>query len=133
MSRENIELVRRVMAEFNETQQPSEFLAPDFVWDMRSWPVWTGQPEFHGAGGFREFFAEWTEAYDEWTSEIESIIAADAGQVVRTMVQHGRMRDSDSWVDLRATFLYTIEDGLITQIKVYESAGQAFKDAAVSE
>jgi len=90
MSRENIELVRRVMAEFNETQQPSEFLAPDFVWDMRSWPVWTGQPEFHGAG-------------------------------------------SDSWVDLRATFLYTIEDGLITRIKVYESAGQAFKDAAVSE
>jgi ketosteroid isomerase-like protein len=133
MSQENIELVRRVMAEFNETQQPSELLAPDFVWDLRSWPVWTGQAEFHGADGFREFFAEWTEAYEEWTSEIESIIAADPGQVVVTIVQHGRMRGSDSWVDLRATFLYTIEDGLITRIKVYESPGPAFKDAGVSE
>lgn len=116
--------MRRVMAEFNETQQPSELLAPDFVWDLRSW---TGQAEYHGADGFREFFAEWTEAYEEWTSDVESIVAADAGQVVLTIVQHGRMRGSDSWVDLRAAFLYTIEDGLIKRIKVYESAGQALR------
>ena len=133
MSEENVELVRAVMTEFNQTQQPSELLAPDFVWDLRSWAVWTGPEEFQGADGFREFFAAWTDAYEEWTSEIESVIAAGESQVVMTLIQHGLMRGSDSWVDLRAAFLYTIEDGLIRRIEVYDSAGQALEAAGVRE
>jgi hypothetical protein len=66
MPQENVELVRGVMTEFSKTQQPSELLAPDFVWDLRSWSVWTGQAEFHGPDAFREFFAEWIDAYEEW-------------------------------------------------------------------
>src|SRR4051794_14777123 len=113
MSEENLELVRAVLAEFNKTQQPSELLAPDFVWDLRSWPAWTGQAEFHGPEGFRAFFAEWIDAYEEWTQEFESFIDAGDRQVVVTTVQRGRLRGSDSWVDLRAAFLWTVDDGYI--------------------
>ena len=42
----------------------SELVAPDSIWDMRSWPSWSGQPQFHGRDGFMEFFAEWTGAYE---------------------------------------------------------------------
>jgi ketosteroid isomerase-like protein len=133
VSQENVELVRGVLAEFNETQQPSELLAPDFVWDLRSWPVWTGQSEFHGPDGFREFFAEWIDAYEEWTQEFESFIDAGDSQVVVTTVQRGRLRGSDSWVDLRAAFLYTVADGLISRIEVYESPEQALEAAGLRE
>jgi ketosteroid isomerase-like protein len=134
MSQENVEIVREVLAEFRETQQPVErLLAPDFVWDLRSWPVWTGQAEFHGADGFREFFVEWTDAYEEWTHEVESFIDVDESRVVVTTVQRGRLRGSDSWVDLRAAFLYTVAEGLIRRIEVYESPAQALKAAGLSE
>jgi ketosteroid isomerase-like protein len=134
MSEENVELVRNALTEFAKTQQPSEdFLAPDFVWDLRTWPVWTGQAEFHGFDGFREFFAEWTDAYDEWTTDFESFIDAGVGQVVATTVQHGRLRDSDSWVDLRAAFLYTVENGLISRAQVYASPEEALEAAGLRE
>ena len=51
MSQENVDFVRRLLTEFSETQQPSELLAPDFVWDMRSWPVCPGQPSITGLRG----------------------------------------------------------------------------------
>jgi ketosteroid isomerase-like protein len=129
MSQENVELVRSVMTRFTETQEPSDRLTPDFVWDLRSWPPWTGQKEYHGADGFRQFFAEWINAYEEWTQELEDFIDAGDSQVAVTSVQRGRMRGSDSWVDLRATFLYTIEGELISRIEVYESPEQALHAA----
>jgi ketosteroid isomerase-like protein len=134
MSQENVELVRRAVAEFTKTQQPStELLAPGFVWDMRSWPAWPGQAEFHGPDGFREFFAEWIDAYEEWTQEPESVIDAGDNQVVATTVQRGRLRGSDSWVDLRIAFLYTVEDGLISRIEVYENPEDALEAAGLRE
>jgi hypothetical protein len=47
-----VEVVRRVTTEFTETHQVSELVAPDFVWDLSSWPAWTGQPEFEGRDSF---------------------------------------------------------------------------------
>jgi hypothetical protein len=57
--------VRRVVNEFTETQQLSDLVSPDPVWHVGSWSAWTGQPEFYGRDGFMEFFAEWTDAYEE--------------------------------------------------------------------
>jgi ketosteroid isomerase-like protein len=133
MPEENIALVRSVMTEFTQTQEPDERLAPDFVWDLRSWPVWTGQAEFHGADGFREFFAEWIDAYDKWTQELEDFIPAGETQVVVTTVQRGRLRGSNAWVALRAAFLYTVEEGLIKRIEVHEGPEQALEAAGLAE
>ncbi len=133
MSEENVEIVRRVLTEFAETQQLSELVAPNLVWDLRSWAVWTGQAEFHGRDGFMEFFAEWIGAYEEWAQEFESFIDAVGSQVVVTTVQHGRLRGSDSWVDLRAGFLYTVEDGLIRRAEVYASPEEALEAAGLRE
>jgi len=133
MSQENVDFVRALLTEFTETQQPSELLAPDFVWDLRSWSVWTGQAVFHGSDGFMEFFAEWTDAYDEWTNEFVRFIDAGEGQVVVTTVQRARPQGSGSWVELRAAFLYTVEDGMMRRAQVFASTEEALEAAGLSE
>ena len=134
MSQENVEIVRRVTAEFTESHKVlSELVAPDSIWDMRSWPSWSGQPQFHGRDGFMEFFAEWTGAYEEWGQEIEDIIDAGDNQVLEVNRQRGRLRGSNSWVALRLGILYTLKNGLITRAEVYASPEEALDAAGLSE
>jgi ketosteroid isomerase-like protein len=133
MSQENVEMVRRVLTEFTETQQLSELVAPNLVWHAGSWSAWSGAPEFHGRDGFMQFFAEWTDAYEEWTQEIERLIDGGETQVVVTTLQRGRLRDSHSWVELRAAFLYTIENGLLQRAEVYATLEEALEAAGLSE
>jgi ketosteroid isomerase-like protein len=132
MSEESVEIVRRVVAEFSETQELSELIAPDLVWHVGSWSAWTGPPEFYGHDGFTRFFAEWTDAYEEWTQEVESITDAGGGRVVVATSQRGRPRGSGSWVTMRVAFLYTVENGHVQRGEVYGSPEEAFEAAGPS-
>jgi ketosteroid isomerase-like protein len=127
VSQENVELVRRIIARFDETLQPvTDLTSPDFIWHAGSWTAWTGPSEYHGTDGFAQFFAEWIAAYDDWKQNVKEII--DAGsQVVVIARQRGRLHDSDSWVDLEAGFVYTIEDGLLARVDVYGNRDDALK------
>ena len=133
MSQENVEIVRRVTSEFTETQQLSELVAPDLVWDLSSWPAWSGQQEFYGRDGFMAFFAEWTEAYEEWDQEIEGIIDAGGSQVVETTRQRGRLSGSDTWVEWRYAIVYSVEEGLIRRAKLYATVEEALEAAGLRE
>jgi ketosteroid isomerase-like protein len=99
---------------------------------MGSWSAWSGQPVFHGRDGFMDFFAEWTDAYEDWTNELESFIDAGDSQVVVTTVQRGRMRGSESWVELRTGFVYTVANGLVVRAEVYGSPEEALEAAGPS-
>ena len=132
MSQENVEIMHRILVEFAETHEPvSDLTSPDFVWHTGSWTVWTGPPSYRGLDGFMQFFSEWIAAYDDWEQEIEEIIDAGGNQVVRITRQRGRLRDSGSWVDLHAGFVYTIEDGLLVRGDVYGSRDDALKAAGL--
>jgi ketosteroid isomerase-like protein len=132
MSQENVEIVRRVMTVFGETQQLSELVSPDFVWHVGSWSAWAGEPEFRGREAFMEFFAEWTGAYDEWTLEFDAVDASNS-QVVVTAFQRARLWGSDAWVDARAAFVYTVENGLVLRGDVYATLEEALETAGLKE
>ena len=91
----------------------------------------TGQQQFTGAEEFGEFFAGWTEPYTDWIQEIEQIRDAGPNQVIATMRQRGRLRDSGSWIDLRYGLLYTLSDGLIQRIQLYTPPEEAAKAAGL--
>jgi hypothetical protein len=76
MSEENVEVARRVSHEFTKTQQFSDLVSPDLVWHVGTWSDWTGEPEFHGQAGFLDFSPEWTDAYEDWSQEVEDITEA---------------------------------------------------------
>jgi ketosteroid isomerase-like protein len=134
MSEENVEVIRRAIAEFTEAQQvPSELVAPDAIWDLSSWPAWSGQQEFHGLDAFLAFFAEWIGAYEDWDQEVEGVIDAGGSQVVEITRQRGRLRGSDSWIEWRYGIVYTVEEGLIRRGKVYATPEEALEAAGLSE
>ena len=134
MSQENVELVRRILYEFGETLQPvSDLTSPDVIWNNGSWTAWTGPTEYRGTDGFIQFFGEWIAAYDEWTQEVEEIVDAGGSQVVGVTRQRGRLRNSGSWVDLQAGFVYTIEDGLLVRVDVYGTRAEALKAVGLKE
>jgi len=133
MSQENVEIVGRVTTEFSEKQQLSELVSPAIVWHAGSWAEWPGQSDYRGHAGFSRFFAEWVEPYEEWTQEDENVIDAGGDHVVTATLQRGRLRGTDSWVELRLAFLYTIEDGQIVRGEVYASPEAALEAAGPAD
>jgi ketosteroid isomerase-like protein len=130
---ENIEIVRRAIADFAATLEPSPLFAADGVWVMSTFRGWPDTAEFHGPDGLRDFFARWVKPYDDWSQEVESLIDAGEGKVVAVMRQRARPRGSDSDVELRYGAIYTVEGGRIPRIEIYASPGEAMEAVQIKE
>jgi hypothetical protein len=74
------------------------YLAPGFIWDVE--PMGLGV-RCEGPAACREFFSEWTSAYDDWFLEPQEIRALSDEVVVSHMRQGGRPHGSDQIVELR--------------------------------
>jgi ketosteroid isomerase-like protein len=134
MSQENVEIVRRMLSRFGETQQPQqEAFASSFIWDLSAFEGWPGRKEFTGIGEFNEFFASWIEPYSEWVQEIVEVQDAGQDQVVAVMRQRGRLRDRGAWLDLNYAILFTLRKGVIQRSQLYTPPGQALEAAGLSE
>jgi ketosteroid isomerase-like protein len=131
MSEENVELVRRMLVEFDRSRQLSEAWAPDLIWE-------TGYPgarttEYHGREGFYEFLEDWFSPYEEWEQEFDDVLDAGESQVVAVLRQRGRLSGTEKWVELRYSVVYTLEGGLIRRARVYPGADDALEAAGLSE
>src|SRR5688500_13063571 len=140
MSQKNVELVREALATWSEVdrgladpQRLTEFFAPDGTWELGAFSGWPERSTFRGLDEFLEFRAAWTEPYDEWSYDVEKILDAGANRVVATFHQRGKLRASDSWVDLSYGIVYTIGSGLIQRSQVYASADEAVEAAGRRE
>jgi ketosteroid isomerase-like protein len=133
MSQENVEIVRKGIAAFIESERLSEFFAPDVVWDMSTFPGWPDHSEFRGLDEFNDFLDAWIEPYDRWSYEVEGIEDAGGNRVVATVHQRGKPRGSDSWIDAQFAIVYAIEGELIQRAQVYASADEALQAAGLKE
>jgi ketosteroid isomerase-like protein len=79
VSRENVEIVRRLIDHFNETGEPIwAEIDPEVVWVIDP-PAWLAGT-YHGHGGFRTIMAGLAEAFDQVRAEVDDLI--DAGDSV---------------------------------------------------
>jgi ketosteroid isomerase-like protein len=129
-----VEIVRRVLSEFGDTQHiPEELFAPDWLYDLSNFQGWPGPQQLTSIEEFREFFTSWTEPYTDWVQEIELIRDTGLDQVVATMRQRGRLRDSGSWVDLPYGVLFTLREGLIQRTQLYTPPERALEAVGLRE
>jgi uncharacterized protein len=90
-----------------------ELLHPDIEW--RTTPEVPFLGTYRGLHEFLRGMNEWTESFDEITTEIEEFI--DAGEHVLVFHRmHGRGRDSGAEVDLAIWQVVSVRDGKLVRM-----------------
>lgn len=134
MSRENVDLVRDLLAEFASTHKAvGRLTTPDFVWNMGTFRGWPDAPQYVGPAGFDEFFAKWTGPYEEWDMDMPDFADVGDDRVVVLVCQRGRLRGADSWVQLRYGMVYKVTNGLVSRIDAYATVEEALEAVGLGE
>jgi ketosteroid isomerase-like protein len=135
MSEKNVEVVRQFLATFIEVDEGlvapgrlNEFSAPEATIVL---PEPMGGE--HHVDQFIELRAGWMEPYDEWEYEPEKFHDAGENRVLVLFHQRGKLRDSDSWIEMHYGIVYTVEEGLITGARMYLTPEEALEAAGLSE
>jgi ketosteroid isomerase-like protein len=127
----NVDVIRRGYEHFAST---GDFLVDhtvaDFVWDMSHFRGWPEQSTYIGVDGAREFLRTWTEAWDDWGLELESLHNAGE-QVVAIVHQRGRSKATGVAVEMRFAQLYTFRDGKQTRMEMYGDPAEAMRAAGL--
>jgi ketosteroid isomerase-like protein len=134
MSQENVEVVRRTMALFEQGEVTSIFaqgLATSEV-ELRPAVEVPGAGTYVGLDGVSEFMRVWTESFDRWTMRTERVIDA-GGEVVALSWQEGWGKASGARVETSFGMVFTIEDCKIKRVQIYVDPEAALKAAGPRE
>ena len=127
----NLDIVRGGYELFAATGELSEDISsPDFVWDMSHFEGWPEEHLYYGVEGTREFLRTWTEAWDDWKLEVESL--REAGEkVLAIMRQRGRSKSTGLPVEMSFGMLWTLRDGKETRMDMYSDPTAAMRAAGL--
>jgi len=142
MSQENVELVRRLMANTDTDLVPlvrddqlwaataaaaAPFLHPEF--EIIGTVIGTERPHV-GVDGFRDFMLDWLAPWDEYRSEVVRVI--DRGeQVVAIFKISGRRDGSAQALQGSGAWIWTFADGQVARIVGYADPDEALNAAEV--
>ena len=133
MSRENVELVERVLGQARD--DPTAFL--EIVDDEAHWEAGTndiadGPGSYRGPAGVSEFFRRWVGTFDDWGYEIGEVI--DAGDsVVIHLRQWGRGKGSGVPVTDDFWQVWTIHEGKLIHRTRHPDKAAALEAVGLSE
>jgi len=132
MSRENVELVRRLVDAFNErdTEEFAQITTDDFEWSTSVMAV-EGEV-FLGREGIETYFSRMREAWDEFKAEMDSY--RDLGERVFISGQiEARGRGSGAPVVAPLDILYDFRDGKISRMCSFLDHDEAMRAAGLAE
>jgi ketosteroid isomerase-like protein len=130
MSRENVEIVRRIW-EADRRRDVAAVLgayAPDVLWEDNS-GLWGDWGNARGPAGIQAAWARWYEAFADVRFDWEEV--SDIGDhVIVTYQTHARGRGSGIVVDQAITLLWTLRAGQVVHIRAYADRAVALQAAA---
>jgi ketosteroid isomerase-like protein len=136
MSQENVEIVRRIYDAVarRDVVTPFEYYAEDIVWDVSNWRV-AGmglKPVYRGHEGVRECWREIVSVFGEVDFEVEKL--TDAGDQVLAVIREREIgRASGAPVESTHLAVWTLADGKVTRMQIFDDHQQAFEAAGLSE
>jgi ketosteroid isomerase-like protein len=128
MSRENVEIVRRLFEEYAQggVDPALPYFVPDVVWNPAD------EAPQHGRDGVRAYMERWETEWENLETVPEEFI--DAGESVLVTVHFsGRGRASGIEVDARLYEVYTLRDGMIVRMDEFTERSAALEAAGFSE
>jgi ketosteroid isomerase-like protein len=141
VSQENVEIMRRVLEDFQagmERGDPgawfdSEAVADDYEWTFETDAVLgEGTLVWRGREGFVEFMRGWTEDFEGWSISVELIDAGD-DRVVGLTHQSATGKGSGVPVEADVGQVYELEDGRLARTRNYLSHAKALEAAGLEE
>ena len=136
MSQENVEVVRGIYeaAARRDDVTPFDVYAEDIVWDLSNAgrAMLLPKPGYHGHEGVRQFWRDGLSAFREIDFEVEELI--DAGDRVLAVIREREVgRASGAPVEVAHLAVYTLADGKVTQLQVFDDRSKALEAAGLSE
>ena len=128
----NVDIVRRGYEYFAATGELPDIYSPDFVWDMSHFQGWPEEQLYHGVEGTRAFLRSWTETWDDWQIELESLHEAGE-QVVAIVRQRGRSKATGLPVEMSFSQVFTLREGKQTRMEMYSDQAEAMRAAGLGE
>ena len=136
MSQENVEIVRKVEDHFNATGEPPwELFATDVVLDLtHATRVPDHLPRYVGEEGWNEFWSIWIEQFENLSFELLGLYDVGDDRVVLIHRQTAIAKASRVPVEQTNGFVYTLRDGLIIHVELYNGAAdEALKAVGLEE
>jgi uncharacterized protein len=136
MSRENVELVRRVYdaASRRDTATVLDLYDPEVEWDVSRSPMarLVGEGRYQGHEGLRRFFRAYHEAWERIEYDYDELI--DAGdRVISVDHERGCGRASGAEVEFTQYAVWTIRDGKIVEAAWFATRAEALENARLRE
>jgi ketosteroid isomerase-like protein len=131
MSRENVEVVRRMLDAWREADVATAlaFYDPDVEWDGTNLP--DGQVG-RGHEAVLDHVRRWADQWDEWTVEVERAIDAGSDHVVVFIRERGQSKSGLTMDEIHSE-LYTLRDGRIVRRKGFSDANEALRVLGLPE
>jgi ketosteroid isomerase-like protein len=88
---------------------------------------------YHGHAEIRATWQQWKDAWDEWTPEVIEAIEIDSDKVVVVTLIHARGKGSGVPVQAGGASIWTVRDGKVTHVKLFQSRAEALEAAGFAE
>lgn len=143
MSRENVEVARRIWDHWSEgaaTEDPAHLeapwreglLAPDSTFAPVQDLPGEHDGSYVGLEGMREFVRAWTREWTDWRIALEEVFDAGDDHVVAVVHQSAVGRTSGAPVDLRYGAVLTFRDGRVVDWRDHRDPADAFAAAGIA-
>jgi ketosteroid isomerase-like protein len=131
VSQENVELIRAGYEEFNKTGEPPlQIYDPAIEWHTRADLPDSGVHRGHQ--GVTALANEWVGSFENLRLDIEDVI--DRGDyLVLPLVVRGRIRESDEEVAMSEAHVCKIRDGLVVEVREYQTLAEALEAIGLEE
>jgi ketosteroid isomerase-like protein len=128
MSQENVELVRRLLAVYNERSfaENADLIDPDIVWDLSAVQL-PDSVRYTGRDEFRKFVETWEEGFASEHVEAEEILDAGGDSVLVMILHRGRGKASGIDVSQRYAMVWTLRDGRAVRMDMYATRDEALE------
>jgi ketosteroid isomerase-like protein len=136
MSEENVEVVRRIYeaAARRDDVTPFDVYTEDIVFDVSNGrrALFFTKSVYRGHEGVRQFWREALSAFGEIDFEVEDL--TDAGDQVLAVIREREVgRASGVPVETTHIAVYTLAEGKVTQMQLFDDRQQALEAAGLSE
>jgi ketosteroid isomerase-like protein len=139
MSRENVEVVRRVYVAAACRDSPTVLALYDADVELDpSRLQFAGLAGgdggiYRGHEGLRSFFREWHEAWEAIDYDFEELIDAGDEHVISVVTRHARGRASGAEVERPLALVWTLQGNKVARVVWYLSRAEALEAVGLSE